>query len=307
VGSTAEPFRPTATARLHIKGVRPPLGRPNRGLTPYPRRKGVDREPRVGSTGVVPEYDAFGREIDEDPLAALRKATVDPVPAPAAAPVTEAEAEAASVSEPEPAFEPPVPPPQQFVRPPRRHRGLAALLVVGAVVAAVGWGASVVVVKVQDGLNGLDGVIGDVAPEAVAPTGLQDRSLILRANFAGALATLRESGLGRPFSLRVAPDRIDATLIGDGGRMHQVQVNADGELRELGSTTGPARQTIAFNKIDPAAPERLVRGGAERAGVRARRIDYLVLIAVKPPSWGAYFKGGKIVMGDARGRPQRVL
>ena len=255
----------------------------------------------MGSTGAVTEYDAFGREIDEDPLATLRKATVDPVPAPAPAPVTEAEAP--RVAEPEPAFEPPVPPPQ-FVRPPRRHRGLAALLVVGAVVAAVAWGASVVVVKVEDGING---VIGDVAPEAVAPTGLQDRSLILRANFADALATLRDSGLGRPFSLRVAPDRIDATLIGDGGRMHQVQVNADGELRELGSTAGPARRTIAFNRIDPAAPERLVRGGAERAGVRANRINYLVLIAVQPPSWGAYFKGGKIVMGDARGRPQRVL
>ena len=254
----------------------------------------------------MPEYDAFGREIDDDPLATLREATVDPVPVPvpAPAPVAEPEAETARVAAPEPAFEPPVPPPPpRFVRPPRRRRGLAALLVAGAVVAAIAWGASVVVVKVEDGI---DGVIGSI-PDAAAPTGLQDTSLILRANFADALATLRKSGLGRPFSLRLAPDRIDATLIGEGGRMHQVQVDAEGELRELGSSAGPARRTIAFSRIDPAAPERLVRGGAERAGVRARRIDYLVLSAVQPQSWSAHFKGGKIVFGDARGRAQRVL
>ena len=244
---------------------------------------------------MVPEYDAFGRETDEDPLAKLRAATIEPV----AAPLAEAKVE----PEPEPELVQPVRAPPQFVRPPRRrHRGLAAFLVLIAIVAAIGWAASVVVVAVDETI---DGVIN--APEIAAPTGLEAGSLIRRANFADALARLRESDLGRPLSLRVAPDRIDATLVGGDGRMHQVQVGADGALRELSSSPGPDRATIAFRRIDPSAPERLVRGGAERAGVRARRIDYLVLNAGKPLTWGAYFKGGKIVIGDARGRPQRVL
>ena len=244
----------------------------------------------------MPDYDAFGRELDEDPLAKLREATVEPVPAAPAEPV---------VAPAEPEFEPPVPAPPQFVRPPRRrHRGLAALVVLIAVVGALGLAANAVVTTVEDGING---VIDTPDAVEVAPTGLQDASLIRRANFADALATLRESGLGRPLTLRVAPDRIDAALVGDGGRMHQVQVDFRGELSELSSSAAPDRPTIAFRRIDPAAPERLVRAGAERAGVRARRIDYLVLTGGTPLSWGAYFKGGKIVLGNARGRPQRVL
>jgi hypothetical protein len=237
----------------------------------------------------VPEYDAFGREIDDDPLARLREATVEPVPSPAAAP--------------EPVVEPPSPAPPQFVgRPRRRHRGLAALLLLLAVVAAIAWSANVVVKAVEDGING---VIDEA--DAPPPTGLQRDSLVRRANFADALAALRMSGLGRPISLRVAPDRIDAALAGVGGRMHQVQVDRAGKVRELSSSPAPDRPATAFSRIDPAAPEHLARAGAARAGVRARRIDYLVLNAGKPVSWGAYFKGGKIVIGDAHGRPQRVL
>jgi hypothetical protein len=249
----------------------------------------------------VPEYDAFGREVDEDPVAKLRQATVEPV----AAPLAEAGARAETEPEPEPEFVPPVRASPQFVRPPRRrHRGLAAFLVLIAVVALLGWAANVVVVSVD---GRIDGIVN--GPELEAPTGLEAASLIRRANFADAVATLRESGLGRPLTLSVRPDRIDATLVGDDGRMHQVQVDAEGELRELGSGSGPGpdRPTTAYRRIDPSAPERLVRAGAERAGVRARRIDYVVLNGGRPLTWGAYFKGGKSVIGDARGRPQRVL
>jgi hypothetical protein len=233
----------------------------------------------------VPEYDAFGRALDEDPLARLRAATVGPVPAPAA--------EAVGA---------PAPAPHRFVvrRARRRHRGVAALLVLLAVVAGLAWAANIVVVTVQDGI---DGIIH--SPATRAPTGLGRASLIRRANFAGALATLRKSGLGRPLTLRVAPDRVDATLVGEGGRTHQVQIDFEGSLRELGSNAGPARGTIPFGRIDPNAPQRLVRAGAVRAGVRARRIDHLVLTAGTPLAWGAYYKGGKVVTGDAHGRPQR--
>jgi hypothetical protein len=245
----------------------------------------------------VPEYDAFGREIDEDPLAKLREATVEPARAPAA------EAAPAREPEAEPEFVAPVRVPPQFVRPPRkRHRGLAALLVLGAVVAGIGLAASAVVQTVEEGINGVIDV-----PDTPLPTGVGGDSLIRRANFAEALATLRDSGIGLPITMRVAPDRIDAALFGKDGRTHNVQVDAAGELRELSSSPATDRPATAYKLIDPAAPERLVRAGGKRAGVRPRTIDYLVLTIARPVTWGAYFKGGKIVIGDARGRPQRVL
>jgi hypothetical protein len=238
----------------------------------------------------VPEYDAFGRELGEDPLVRLREAMVDPLPAPAPAPAAEA------VSAPE--AEPPEPAPPQFMRPPRRrHRGLATLLLLLAVIAALVWAGGLVAVTVRDGING---VIH--APATPAPAGLQADSLIRRANFADTLATLRRSGLGRPSRLRVAPERVDATLVGVDGRLHQVEVDFEGNLREVGTSPGPGPAGIAFRRIDRGAPERLARRGAERAGVRARRIDYLVFTA---GTWRAYFKGGKIVKGDAHGRPRR--
>ena len=253
----------------------------------------------------MPDYDAFGREINEDPLAKLREATVEPVraplPAPAVKAATPAPAPAAVVPEPE--FVPPTPARPQFVRPPRRsHRGLAALLLLIAVVGGIGLAANAVVTKVEDGING----VLDEA-DLVPPANSQRGSLVRRANFADALAAMRESGLGRLFSLRVAPDRIDASLIAADGRMHNVQINAAGELRELSASPGPDQPTTAYNRIDPKAPERLARTGAARAKVRARSINYLVLNPGKPLTWGAYYKGGEIVIGDAHGRPQRVL
>jgi hypothetical protein len=55
-----------------------------------------------------------------------------------------------------------------------------------------------------------------------------------------------------------------------------------------------------------SAPERLARAGATRK-VPARHIDYLVLSPGPPVAWGAYYKGGRIVLGDAHGHQQRVL
>jgi hypothetical protein len=240
----------------------------------------------------VPEYDAFGREIGDDPLTALREATVQP------APVAEAE------EEPAPPVE--APPPErefEFVRPPRRQRGFV-FAIVGLAVFVAGLASVVgfIGAKVEGGLE--DAVIG---PSEPAPAGLEGDSLIRRANFGKALNVMRDSGLGRPAMLRVAADRIDATLLGEGNRMHVVQVRPDLSLRELSAQDASPSVALQYKQIDPAAPERLTRAGAKRAGVQPRTIDYLVLTAGDARTWGAYFKGGAIVQGDTRGRPRRVL
>ena len=91
--------------------------------------------------------------------------------------------------------------------------------------------------------------------------------------------------------------------------MHQVQVDAEpASCASSARAPGRTRPRPPTTRIDPSAPERLARTGAERAGsARRARIDYLVLNGGKPLTWGAYFKGGEIVIGDAHGRPQRVL
>jgi hypothetical protein len=252
----------------------------------------------------VPKYDAFGREIGEDPLKQLRtSAPARPEPEVRAAdvrpdpvPVVASEAPVAAES------------PQriEFVRPRRRRGWMARLVLTLAILGGVGLAVVNVGSRVEGGIDDIvDGLPTTVDPEPPA-TGVTGDSLVQRANFAAAVASLKSAGLGRPLSMRVAPDRIDATLLTTGGRLHQVQVTPDGELRELASSDGPQARTVAYAAVDPAAPERLVRAGATRK-FPARSIDYLVLSAGPPVSWGAYYKGGRIVLGDARGRKQRVL
>jgi hypothetical protein len=136
--------------------------------------------------------------------------------------------------------------------------------------------------------------------------GLERDSLIRRDNFAAVLETLRDADLGRPAVLRVAPDRVDATLVA-GRRMSQVQVRADGEMQFSTTETGAAPTATAFGRIDAGAPERLVRRGAPRLDTTPREIDYLVYSRGAGLPWGAYFKGGGIVQGDRRGRPRRTV
>jgi hypothetical protein len=260
----------------------------------------------------VPEYDAFGREIGEDPLQAFKApapARPEPVaPRPEPEPVAARQEPEPAVAWPDPepvapaAPQPVVAAPQrlEFVRP-RRRGGIARLIVILAVIGVAGVALVNVGTKVE---GGLDDFVGSLPAEDPPVTGIEGDSLIRRTNFADAVATLAGSHLGRPLTMRVAPDRIDATLIAKGGRLHQVQITSDGTLRELASSDGAPGRTIAYKAIDTDAPERLVRAGATKK-VPAARIDYLVLTA--GPRWGAYYKGGRIVIGDAHGRKQRVL
>jgi hypothetical protein len=189
----------------------------------------------------VPEYDAFGREIGKDPLAALRDAT---------APVAEPPPEAV-VAEPEPVAEP------TFVRPRRRRTNsvaaLGAIVALAGVIAALG---GAVIGEVQGGLD--DPVVIE------EPAGLGPPSMIRGQNLAAALEQLRESGLGRPVTLRAYPSRVDARLVAGNGRLSLVRVTAQHELRTLGTREGASARGISYDRIDPTVPERLVRADERR-------------------------------------------
>jgi hypothetical protein len=264
----------------------------------------------------VPKYDAFGREIGDDPLKSLREHTN---PAPAETRRVEVSTREPEIAAPETdawsgAHEPEAAPEREFVAPefvrPRRRRrgaGLAGLLVLVAGIAAIGLVGNSAVDKGQELIDDFKTALPEV-PEieepAASPVGLEAKSLIRADNFATAMVILTDSGLGRPTYLRVAPDRIDSQLL-EGNTVHTVQITPDGELRDFGSSQGSGRP-IALKSIDPSAPERLVRRGASGTS-RPRDINYVLISPGPPPSLGAYFKSGRVVIGDAHGRVKRVL
>ena len=87
-----------------------------------------------------------------------------------------------------------------------------------------------------------------------------------------------------------------------------VQLRPGGEFQrfsESGNGFG-GLDTIPFGKLDPTAPQRLVRAAAERLGRPVSRIDYLVASQTSGEvTWGAYFKGGAIFLANERGKITR--
>ncbi len=86
--------------------------------------------------------------------------------------------------------------------------------------------------------------------------GLSVTSLLRPAAFGKAMTRLRTGGYGRLMNLRVAPDRIDATMLTKDGRVRQVQIVPGGAVRVIG--TSPAgfagARTMALKGIVTARP-----------------------------------------------------
>lgn len=287
----------------------------------------------------MPEYDAFGREIGEDTLAGLggssaardedlirERTEAQAQPAPPRE--TEAPIFEAPVAKPDPAA------PQQpvfvsvkerpvfvsapaFRKPKRivRRAGLGCLaLIILIPVLLVALGAALAVFGIDTDPEVKTGRVQvprpseslEIAPgkKAKPPRGLESRSLVRRANFARAMKRLRAANLGSVSFLRVAPERIDARLVTQSGRLSNVQLTFDGKLNRGGSTAGfKSAARDSFAQINTAAPERLTRAGARRLGRKTTSINYTAYLAGGGQFvWGAYFKGSGIAQGDARGR-----
>jgi hypothetical protein len=272
----------------------------------------------------VPEYDAFGREIGEDTLKGWRQGSgalpADPVPAPPPrpepAPVSVTAGDPLGGPAPAPAAPPQQPPAQggrqrvvfaPGTRPRKRRRGMARLIVL----LVFGWITFNVI-------SGIAGKVDDVArtikvpspnltlPRAAdPPAGLEPRSLLRPAAFQRAIAQIRRRGGGKLQHLRVAPERILATLITSRGTLVTVEVSAtDGYRRFSESGSGFSdSDTVPFAKLDARVPQKLTRAAADRLGSPVGAINYLVpSLSDGKVVWGAYFKTGAIFLADARGR-----
>jgi hypothetical protein len=168
--------------------------------------------------------------------------------------------------------------------------------------------------NVKDATDGIKVNIPDIPEPSVPkvekpPVGLAAGSLIRKDAFAKSIADLQGRNLGKLTNLRLAPERIDVQTL-KRGRLANSQLSTADGFRKF-SESGPGftgASTIPWGKLDPAAPQRLVRAAAERIHKPVAKIDYLV------PSefdgailWGAYFKGGQIVQGDAHGKVTRRI
>jgi hypothetical protein len=248
----------------------------------------------------VAKYDAFGREIGEDTLAGLGGGST-PQPQPQ-------EQEPEPVPRDTPAEDAPAPVGATRVTPPRpqitqRRRGLGR---------RVGLLAALIYIAIRLFTNGDD----DAKPRSAEPPAIaqgggastQDadvRTLLHPQQLAAAVAKLGAADLGRPFNIRLAADRIDATLLTADNRIRVVQVSPQLEVRTIATTPGSTAgaDPFSFADIRSTAPQRLIRSAARRLHERRRRVDYLVLGGFGGTlQWAVYFKDGRYGVGDGRGR-----
>lgn len=142
------------------------------------------------------------------------------------------------------------------------------------------------------------------------PRGVGRGSLLRPFAFGAAIKRLRNGGYGQLTNLRVAPERIDATLLTKGGALRHVQIVPGGALRQFGTATGGFRgvPTMSLAGINAGAPQRLTRSAAERLGVAPSRVNYLVYTRFGGiTQWNVYFTGGQIFSADASGRITRRI
>jgi hypothetical protein len=197
-------------------------------------------------------------------------------------------------------------------------RVIRAVFVLAILVAVLG---AVVGTLVDSGVKRVDRFARELAPPqppapvqsarpALPARGLSSASLLRPAAFARALARLRHGGYGRLTNLRVAPDRIDATMLTGTGGLRQVQIVPGGAVRVLGTSPSgfAGARTMTLKGIDARAPSRLTRSAAGRLEQATSRVDYLVLSEFAGArQWYVYFAGGHSFSADPHGRITRRI
>ena len=261
-------------------------------------------------------------------------------PAVSVPPIAQPQPAATSTPQTQSAFDaPPPPPPQsstvfgtpQFKRV-RRRRGPAGIRIMSRLITLVVFvaiAATVVPNITRDIKDATDIKIdlgGDPTPipfpgigkdgkekqskPAKPPVGLGPRSMIRPAAFRRTMADLRRRELGQVRSLRLAPERIDTQLLTSRGRLRSVQHTYAGDFQQFSLSGGGLAHlgTVPFAKLDPAAPQRLVKAAAERIHKSTSKINYLVASEFDGTvQWVAYFKGGQYFLADQRGEIVRRI
>jgi hypothetical protein len=226
------------------------------------------------------ETDPFGRVRGEDPLAAMGwtgDATAEPDAGPAE-------------------LAPPEGRPRRRARRGRRGVGCAFALLVLLFIASV---ATVVVVTAVDTADEVFDSRPAPAParspapddEARAPRGLERRSLLRERNLVPALRRLRRLTRSEPLRLiRLDADSLLVQTDAGGGRTRLASASWKGDANVLSTTRGRGGATFPWSRVDPAAPERIVREAV--VGTSAVEFDFLVLMTQRELGWSAFLRSG---------------
>jgi hypothetical protein len=100
--------------------------------------------------------------------------------------------------------------------------------------------------------------------------------------------------------LRVAADQIQAQTV-RGGTRHIATVSFDGDVTDTTTPAAPSQPTL---EPDTAAPARMVRTAARRAGRTAADVDYLV---ISSGTWQLFFRDGRHYSANAAGRKVKPI
>jgi hypothetical protein len=244
--------------------------------------------------------DAFGRDKDEDPLAAMgwrQPRATTPAGSPRAAPPRGATRAAAAIAPAPPATIAPAAP--RGATPPaaprasrparpgaRRPRGLVRLITLVAILAWVGGNFA------RTDKTGVDGGGRGPTPQVQAVGG----SLFEARALASAVARVRPEGRLR--RLRVLGDRIQAEVAPPDGGTVTIRVRNDGAFVRSASPRSAGR-LVPWSAVDPAAPRRILR----TVGTTADHVIDAVLADVGAgPRWSVLVADGSRYSAGPHGR-----
>jgi hypothetical protein len=165
-------------------------------------------------------------------------------------------------------------------------------------IAAVTIGGAVTAFNAgSDALGGITSTIDSSAtPTTKKTTPSSGTSLMNAKALKAALAKLPKGDI---VLLRLEPARLDANVIA-GGKLHVAQVTSGGDVRDITTPGSTAGDPV---KVNSAAPMRIARTAAKRAGRPLSSINYLVLIHILgKDEWQLYFKDGAHYTGSANGK-----
>jgi hypothetical protein len=127
--------------------------------------------------------------------------------------------------------------------------------------------------------------------DARPPSGLERTSLLRRGNLSPALQKLkRVTKSSRVRLLRVDAQRVVVQTAAANGGTKLAQATWDGNVQLLSTSPGGGGTTFPWSRVDPSAPNRIVR--ATTRGRKASSFDYAVLIDAAGLRWSAFLKTG---------------
>jgi hypothetical protein len=253
------------------------------------------------------QRDAFGREKGEDSLADMGwSSSVRPQPAPTAAPAPAPQptftAGDLPPNGPAPAWTPG--PRQSHVRRRRSSLGFWIAFMVISFVALGVIGSFAAFKAGSDAIDGITSSIDAATPEVSTSRSRTPPDGTTLMNAKALRSALDKLPAGDIQLLRVAPDRINANINVD-GKLHVVMVTAGGDVSDVTTPAGGQGDAV---RVNPAAPARIVRTAAKRAGRRPSDVNYLVLMhLLGKDEWQLFFNDGTHYAGSASGKKVRKV